>query len=733
MNGFESLCSAILFWSEEALGLAIYAGALAGLLAVVVLAVNIFCRRWLSARQMGLLWGLVLLRLLLPVAPSSLLSLQNLSLPEFGDQAEPRDFNPLPAIDRGAAIPMYGSVGYSQPVASTAAGPYSAAPPAIAAAAPAIEQWSIEDWIPTILISLWLCGATVTLLGATIVYWAFCRRLKQVVACQDPRLGALWNACREQAGVRREIPIVLTDRIEQPAVLGLVRPKLLLPEDAAEFDDRQLRMIMLHELAHVRRWHIAANWALLVIRAIHWWNPIYWLAAARFQNLREQSCDAFAIQRMERESSREYGELLLTLIRRQHSRPAWRVMLPASILGFVSSFFRKRAVRNRLKALPTAGVVRSRWHAIAVAAIVALAAASGLTDARTPEPTLDRSFDWLPHAGHDWSHSTRAPEIDRAPNVTRDYDVEEALKRIVEDGRSEEIARLELRSLAAQTVAVIEGGYDGLVNDPQWAKDRVELDGEKLIVKASLKAHAEIARNLTAWEQSGLGQISVETRFISGPADITSALGISWRYLEAFSDEDDEQPLMEHGQGGPAVRAKAAVEDYLPITVASLNERQAHAIAQAAQEDRSSNILQAPKVTLFNGQRAIILDRTQTPFAVGVQADSAGVQRAKVAVIDEGIKLMLRTIQSRDAAKVELEARIELSQIKEVATASTVLNGSPTTIQIPRVKRCRIDISSAVPDGRSLLIGCIPAYEQKKFFYILLTPRIVELPADEVN
>ena len=721
MNGFESLCAAILFLSEEALGLAIAAGALAGLLAIVVLAVNVFGRRWLSARQMGLLWALILLRLLLPAAPPSPLSLQNLLTRAENEVAAPSGPQFIPYQDS--------EVGYSQPLAVTpATRNYSVAPES------GLDPALVENWISTFFPIVWLVGGVVTFVGATIVHVAFCRRLKRIAPCEEPRLVALWNACRHLAGVRREIPIVLTDRIDQPAVLGLFRPKLLLPEDAAELDDRQLRMIMLHELAHVRRWHIAANWAMLVIRAIHWWNPVFWLAAARFQNLREQSCDAFAIQRMAGESSREYGELLLALIRRQPSRPAWRVMLPASILGFVSLFFRKRAVRNRLKALPTAGVVRSRWQAAAVAALVVLAAACGLTDASVPEPATDRSFDWLPHAGHDWNISTPTPEIDRGPVVTRTYDVGKALKRIAEDERREEVARLELKSLVGLIVAGLEGRMDALASDPQWVKESVSLDGAALTVKASLMAQAEIAQNLAAWEQGGLAQICVETRFLSSPEDIVSALGISWRYLEAFSEDDEEEEAPGGiNQGMPVVRAKAVVEDYLPIAVANLSEKQAHELMQAAQSHPVANALQAPKVTLFSGQRATIFDRTQTPFVVGIREEQTGEQHAKVAVIDEGVKLDLRTVQSSDASKVQLEARIELSEIKEVGTASTQFRGQPATIQIPRVKRCRIDASSEVGDGQSLLIGCIPAYEQKKFFYILVTPRILEAPEDETD
>jgi type II secretory pathway component GspD/PulD (secretin) len=248
-----------------------------------------------------------------------------------------------------------------------------------------------------------------------------------------------------------------------------------------------------------------------------------------------------------------------------------------------------------------------------------------------------------------------------------------------------------------------------------------------MTVTTSPKAHAELVRNLKAWEQSGLGQTSLQTRFISAEQDIASAIGISWRYLEAFSDERDEE-LPAHGKHGmPVVRAQAVVDDYLPIAVAELNARQAAALVQAVQSEQHASILQAPKVTIFNGQRATILDCTQTPFVVGVQDSDAGVQEPKIAVIEEGIKLTFRAIQSSDATKVQLEGRVELSEISGLRTASTLLRNKPTTIQIPRVKRCRIDVSSEIQDGNSLLIGCIPAYEQRKFFYILLTARNLEL------
>jgi beta-lactamase regulating signal transducer with metallopeptidase domain len=182
--------------------------------------------------------------------------------------------------------------------------------------------------------------------------------------------------------LKRAGRVVQFDGVEQPAIMGVLRPTLLLPTDGVELDDYQLRMVMLHELAHVRRGDIAANWALVVIRSIHWCHPVYWLAVARFRSLREQACDAFVVRKMEGESPNGYGKLLLTLAERRPNGTTWRVMLPASILSFFPSLFRQHAVRVRLKALRGANVKRRPWHAAIVAALLLLLIVCGFTVAR---------------------------------------------------------------------------------------------------------------------------------------------------------------------------------------------------------------------------------------------------------------------------------------------------------------------------------------------------------------
>jgi bla regulator protein BlaR1 len=573
---------------------------------------------------------------------------------------------------------------------------------------------------------MWFIGGSGILVSTAFIHWQLCRRLKQIAVCDDSRLRELWKECRNLAGGRTNTPILLFDGIQQPTLLGLFYPKLLLPPDTADLNDEQLRMIMLHELAHLRHWDIAANWVLFFIRTIHWWNPFYWLAASRFQSLREQACDAFAIRRIEGKPTGRYSDLLLTLAQRGQSQSAWRVMLPASSLGFFPSLARKRAIQNRLRALRVACVTQGRIYAAAVAVLVGLLAFAGLTDATAPNMATVRPSDpvFAPlahevHDGSDWA----PPQVDPGPRVVRTYDIEKALDRIAADESSKDVACLKLKALFTRILRGSTGGYDSLTDE--WAQEQFTLDGATLNVNAPLHVHTEIARNISAWEQSGLSQICIKTRLLSDDRDLASAIGISWQFLEAFSDDYAKNVPSENRVGMPVIRAQASVEDYFPIAVTTLDEHQLSALLQAAQKHRTASVISAPKLTIFNGQQALLCDCAKTPYVVGIHYDNEGIRQPKIAVIASGIKVTMRATQVGSAKKVHLEARLELSGVPQVRTASALLRGAPTTIQIPSIEKRCIDISSDVDEGQSLLIGCIPTSEEKKFSAVIVgVPKI---------
>src|SRR5439155_6743672 len=92
------------------------------------------------------------------------------------------------------------------------------------------------------------------------------------------------DAARRGLGIQRRVEVVESPDIDVPALHGVFRPTLLLPEGMCQsFAADELRHVILHELAHLRRHDVAVNWLLSAVRAIHWFNPLAWFAVARIE------------------------------------------------------------------------------------------------------------------------------------------------------------------------------------------------------------------------------------------------------------------------------------------------------------------------------------------------------------------------------------------------------------------------------------------------------------------
>ncbi|MGM9640644.1 MAG: M56 family metallopeptidase, partial [Faecousia sp.] len=98
--------------------------------------------------------------------------------------------------------------------------------------------------------------------------------------------------------------VYLSDRIQSPAVYGIIKPKILLP---ASSDPRGHPYILKHERTHIRRldnlWRLAA----CLITAVHWFNPLCWLFLKRFLEDMELACDEAAIANYSKAQRKEYA------------------------------------------------------------------------------------------------------------------------------------------------------------------------------------------------------------------------------------------------------------------------------------------------------------------------------------------------------------------------------------------------------------------------------------------
>lgn len=164
-----------------------------------------------------------------------------------------------------------------------------------------------------------------------------------------------------------------------------------------------------------------------------------------------------------------------------------------------------------------------------------------------------------------------------------------------------------------------------------------------------------------------------------------------------------------------------------------LSDVEAYLYLEAAQSTERSNILQAPKVTLFNGQQALVQDVTDTPFVVSVipvVGDFAAALQPVIVVLSEGSFMTVQAVASPDRRYVRLTVVPFFSQIGDVTQftftgstsssrdtssddednnkkTSTSGSTSGTTVQLPEYSYVTVTTTVSVPDGGTILLGGI--------------------------
>ncbi len=718
MNGFLNSLSYTYDLSLYFLEYAIIAGMAASLMVVIVLALNLLFRRWLTAGQMSLLWGLVLLRLAIPFAPGSDLSLQSayisITQPETMNVVASYSAQPWPPVDAYHAgdVPQHGI-----------ATPYQSSSHSSG------TTWS--DVLEVAIPFVWLAGFVSILCWTLLSHFRFARKVKTVPKCQDSRILGLWaEACR-QAGFVREIPIVVLDHVHQPAVMGVFRPQLLLPCETLSSTDSQLKMVMLHEAAHLKCWDLAINWGMLFVRAVQWWNPIYWIAATRYVNLREQSRDAMVLRWLDEPSEREYSNLLLMLAEQKNVK-SWRVVLPASMLGFMPSFFRKRAVANRLKAVKTARKSQYGLQYGFLSCVVAFIAFAGLTDAKTPEP-VDPGLEWFSQRAMSGQIGVVVAE-DNSPFIEKEYELTTVILNVAESERLSKQAAFEKIEGLLRSLVTVSNSQRSALEQEHHEREGLKLDFQQQGRKTSVtlngpqSLHAQLEHLIFAWKKSGLGQIVIEARMMTSTNDAAAMAGLEWSSIIMAGGDSSFSTRIKQIQNGddqPAVSVSSFIEESAPFMTQVLTDAAVRKLIQTAQGDARSNIMFAPKVTLYNGHQAAVFSSVRHPFVVGVEKESDGKLTPKINIIDEGMSLIMNPTLTEDRQAIQMQAQLELSEVTDVSTFTYELEGEDVTVQLPTVRRHKFQAGAKLDDGKTLVIACPPTNGRKEFFYLLLTPRVV--------
>jgi beta-lactamase regulating signal transducer with metallopeptidase domain len=222
----------------------------------------------------------------------------------------------------------------------------------------------------TALLFAWAAGAV----GALALLVTRLIRLKRLVAdiepVDDPRWLQLLAATKHAYGVRRPVALLQSEDPAMVVTWGLLRPRVLVPRDARHWSDERLRVVLAHELAHVRRNDWSIQCAASVLQSLYWFHPLVWIAARMLRREAEHACDDVVLETGV--SGHEYAGHLLAVARAASLRAE-----PAA-----AAIARPSTLEERIRAMLNLGLNRQpltrrgRIASMLLVAIVAIAAAT---------------------------------------------------------------------------------------------------------------------------------------------------------------------------------------------------------------------------------------------------------------------------------------------------------------------------------------------------------------------
>lgn len=324
----------------------------ASLLAVAVLLVQFALRDLISARGRYALWLPVLVVLVMPVLPQSHWSAENIL----------KIHNHLPVLAQPSQMPKASIFSPDTSVTLSVS----------------------LGWHEALAIA-WGAGVVLVFLCGLFSYLAAFRRFSVNAVSADQGLMAMIDSLCLELRMRRSPCVLISKSAESPAVTGLLRPVLLLPADFTTlFRDEEARLVLSHELMHLKRRDLQLNVLICLLQAMHWFNPVLWLVALRVMHDREAACDAQVLAFDQRDRRSDYGNALLKV---------QTAYCPRGLsLGLVGIFENHRALRSRIKAIGRYRQPRFWGDIVAVAAIILL----GLLGATTVQTNQPESVMSLP-------------------------------------------------------------------------------------------------------------------------------------------------------------------------------------------------------------------------------------------------------------------------------------------------------------------------------------------------
>ena len=285
---------------------------LSSILIISVMALRIILKNKLTAGVLSLLWAMVLLRLLVPFSIESPVNIGTslAKMFETNEQA-PQDEAQVQADEYTLTETENYSIGETYDTedfeALYSGNDIAEEPSKFGAFIKNIDYYALA-------VSLWFTAAFAIVALNGLKLLLFSMRIKGKAA--DESLKRVLETAREKIGYEGQAALIKSGAADMPAAYGLLRPKIVIPNSMAEsMDENQLTLIVMHELMHIKKGDILLNYLWLIAKAIHWFNPLVWIAYRLYITDMEIACDYYAAKNLSHDDKLSYTQSLLDAAR----------------------------------------------------------------------------------------------------------------------------------------------------------------------------------------------------------------------------------------------------------------------------------------------------------------------------------------------------------------------------------------------------------------------------------
>ena len=200
-----------------------------------------------------------------------------------------------------------------------------------ASALGSILEWCRGPWA----FGIWILGAAVCALFFVAVYLRCRKEFCASLPVENP-IGQEWI---QKQSLRRRVSLRCSDRIGAPLTYGIRKPVILVPDKMEFGRDAKTAFILTHELVHIRRLDAVKKFLLTAVLCIHWFNPLVWVMYILANRDLELSCDEKTVRLIGLKAKAAYAYALISMEEKK------------SGLAPLASHFSKNAIEERIIAI----------------------------------------------------------------------------------------------------------------------------------------------------------------------------------------------------------------------------------------------------------------------------------------------------------------------------------------------------------------------------------------------